>query len=404
MFTTDVVYDTLGRALLHSAPDGVETHFEYGSNELRTVDALGHERRVLYDEHHRPMLTEEEIVSNGQVEVLRTTFHYGAFDLVERTVDPAGNTISIRMDVLGRKIRIEDPDAGGTEFRYNGLGELVRKKTPQGQSIDIVYDDLGRPVAVTDTDGTTSYTWDTAPNGIGQLAYATSPNNVAMEYEYDALGRATTSRMILDGAETFEIANTYDTYGRLAEIAYPNDPSGKRFTASFKYNPHGYPKSVSRTNLAPDGMPTTELVWETLERDENLALTWGKFGNDIMTRLTRDPATGMVEKITADQSMVVSGSPRFEMTFAYDAVRNVKARTWSGKALNDQTIIESFDYDVLDRLTEWYVDGPVMGGTGKRTYQYDTMGNLTSVLKDGAVVYQATYGWGQIATPSPLRR
>lgn len=394
---TDIVYDTLGRVLLHSPPDDVQTVMEYDPFETRTIDALGHERRVLYDPHHRPMQSEEEIVENGQTKTLTTTFHYGEFGLVKTSTDPSGRTITIRYDGLGRKVHIDDPDAGATDFSYNGLGELVSRMTPEGKTISIGHDSLSRPVWVNDSDGTTMYVWDMAPNGIGQLAFAFSPDSVATHYEYDALGRRTTSHTLLDGTESFAVDFDYDTFGRLSAIEYPADPSGQRFTVSFEHNMHGYPKSVTRTTLAQGGSPPMQLVWATLERDESLALTKGMFGDDIITTWQRDPATGMVEKITAEPSIAVIGAPpKLQIDYFYDALRNVKTREWSGSAFGAETITESFDHDVLDRLTEWQVSGPVSGGSGTRKYDYDTMGNLTGVLLDGQTIYQATYGWNQL--------
>jgi RHS repeat-associated protein len=396
LFTTDVVYDTLGRQLSISAPDGVETTFEYEPLATRTIDAHGHVRTVFHDAHHRPAWSEEELVENGQVNVLTTTFRYGAFDQLSSTTDPAGNTITLRHDVLGRKLSIKDPDAGFTQFFYNGLGDLRREETPKGEILTFGHDDLGRVLWEDGPDGTTNYTYDLAQNGVGQLAWAVAPDGVGSVQTYDSLGRLHKSWTLLDIGELYELEYRYDNFGRLSEIAYPQDPSGERFKALFDYNVHGFAKSVTRAKLAPDSQPQTQLVWETISRDDNLALRRGTFGNGVTVGMDRDPATGMVWKIAAQKTPLISNPLDFQVTYQYDALRNVDLRTWSGTAFGNDTITESFEHDALDRLSGWDVTGPTMVAPGPRSYHYDPMGNLTGVLENNQPVYQATYGVGQI--------
>ena len=66
IFTTDVVYDTLGHQLSISAPDGVQTTFEYEPLATRTIDAHGHVRTVFHDARP-PRLGERRLRSSSRI-------------------------------------------------------------------------------------------------------------------------------------------------------------------------------------------------------------------------------------------------------------------------------------------------------------------------------------------------
>lgn len=395
-YASEAGFDTLGRVLWAVAPDGVKQSYVHLPRHEVSTDALGHERHVYLDSNMRPARTEEVLVTPGQPpQTLKTVLQYGAFDSLIGHTDAKGNTISIRYDELGRRIRMTDPDAGVRTWAYNGLGEVVLEETPMtGHSRSTNYDDLGRPVAVTDSEGSTLFYWDSATNGKGQLggAVRTGVDYISELYEYDALGRPSVQRTQLHDAATgsvvehFAFATKYDAFGRVSALEYPSDPSGERFTVSFEFNAYGFARKVLRSKL---GVATAVDTWEVLSRDENLALRKSQFGNQLQTIYARQPATGILESIATGKPGALAS--KFSVAYTYNGVRNVKTRNWTW---GDQSVSEAFQYDDLDRLSHWQVSGPVAGGAATYQYQYDLLGNLESIQKGATTVFAGIYGVG----------
>ncbi|MBK8254385.1 MAG: hypothetical protein IPK82_17165 [Polyangiaceae bacterium] len=392
VYASQVVYDTLGRVVTTIDPDGVETHVDYQPFQTRVTDALGHERTSFYDVDHRLSRSEEVLVNQGQTQTLTTTFAYGPFDQLNETVDPAGNILSVRHDILGRKVYLEDADAGIFTFEYNGLGELTQRSTALGTTVTYQYDPLSRPTSKIDADGTWTYHWDTAPNGIARPAAARSPDQIDVVYAYDAIGRPSTVTTTLDATESFAFDYHYDAFGRIAALDYPQDPSGSRFQAQFEYNNFGFPLSTSRTVLpSPQGTPTA-LVWKTLKRGDDLALEEALFGNGVKASWDRDPVTAMLSQITAEPDIGFQPALLFKVSYGYNSLRNITSRHWEGEAFAGGNVDETFQYDALDRLHQYQVTGPVQPGAATWNYGYDISGNLTSILKGSQPTYQASYG------------
>ncbi|MDC8016254.1 RHS repeat-associated core domain-containing protein [Tahibacter soli] len=421
-FRTRMSYDTVGRPLKTVDPNEADVHYEYepflthvysprepGDDPGMLGTLPYHHKRTMHaDWMGRIDWTEEQGVVDQQPVTLHSRFAYGPFDLLTSAVDPQSNAISIRYDVLGRKIRITDPDAGVREFGYNGLHETISETTPLGVTIARNYDAIGRPTARTDSQGTTVYAWDLTPTGLGRLGATASPfvdqgpngvpNGVAdvpritTEHTYNALGQPELSVLKFSAADngaTEEIYTTtkgYDSFGRPESIGYPSNAAPLALTLT--YNAHGYPQSVARSK--PGG--GSQLVWETLARNADLALVDAKFGNDVLAHWSRDPVTGLVEKISARPVLSVDPAPSFEVGYGYDSAYNVKSRRWSGTAFGNRSIVEEFTYDILDRLSTWKLDGADAVRNGEYVYDYDMLGNMTGIARNGAAIYAASYG------------
>ncbi|QSX77499.1 RHS repeat domain-containing protein [Agrilutibacter solisilvae] len=328
-----------------------------------------HHKRTLHtDSMGRVDWTEEKGISDKGPIVLHTSFAYDAFDTLYTSTDPKNNKIVILSDVLGRTVQITDPDAGVRKYTLNGLGEIDNETTPLNQKIDYKYDALSRLTLRNDSEGVTQFAWDQTPNGLGQLGGTSGPfvdkgpvgvpNGVAdvprisTGYSYNALGQLELSLQKFSAAdgglkeEVYTTTMEYDNFGRPRGVGYPNAGSATMFV-TFDYNANGYRKSVTRGTLGGG----TKLVWETLERDANLALVEGKFGNNVLTHWTRNPITGLVDKITSKPVISAGVNPLFEVSYGYDTAYNVKSRSWNGVAFGSKTINEEFTYDILDRLS-----------------------------------------------------
>ncbi|HET7371238.1 MAG TPA: toxin TcdB middle/N-terminal domain-containing protein, partial [Gammaproteobacteria bacterium] len=72
-----------------------------------------------------------------------TRYGYDAAGHLNKTVDPAGNAITMGY-ARGNKIWMTDPDMGHWTYRYNAFGELIQQTDAKGQITTMRYDVLGR--------------------------------------------------------------------------------------------------------------------------------------------------------------------------------------------------------------------------------------------------------------------
>jgi len=113
-------------------------------------------------------------------------------------------------------------------------------------------------------------------------------------------------------------------------------------------------------------------------------------GNGLQTRSTFDPLSG---RLTNIGTRYPSQTPLQDLDYDWDVIGNLESRTkWNNRSLN-QSLIEGFKYDNLNRLTFISLNGLEQIGT----HQYDIggLGNLTSKKADGQVLFsEAQYGEG----------
>jgi YD repeat-containing protein len=71
------------------------------------------------------------------------------------------------------------------------------------------------------TEGTSTFTWDTAVNGMGRLASTKNAHdNVTAAYEYDQQGRPAAETHGISGA-SYRLDFGYDDMGRTKSVVYP---------------------------------------------------------------------------------------------------------------------------------------------------------------------------------------
>lgn len=106
------------------------------------------------------------------------------------------------------------------------------------------------------------------------------------------------------------------------------------------------------------------------------------FGNGLNTKRVFDPFTGELKAIRTG----VAGDLKRNLTYQYNARGSVSQRH---DVMKD--IVETFQYDELDRLTYWELNNP-RGNDYRRDYRYDTQGNLTYKTNAGDFYYEYERG------------
>ena len=142
---------------------------------------------------------------------------------------------------------MSDPDMGRWTYGYNALGELISQTDAKGQTVGMVYDLLGRMTRRTESEGTTSWSYDTAVKGKGKLHRVAGPGGYARTHGYDALGRAQSETIY---GETFRTSRSYDSSGPGVDAELPQG----RVRSGADVHGHGASRVGVQGGYARDGV------------------------------------------------------------------------------------------------------------------------------------------------------
>lgn len=332
----------------------VTTSVDVRGQTVEVVDALGNWNTYIYS-------------ANG--DLIQTEFH-------DKTGDAAKTvTVSMDYDIRGRKIAMTDPDMGTWSYDYNAAGELVKQTDATNNVIDMTYDKLGRLRTRSSTsEGTTTWTYDTATKGVGKLARINNPNTGYVRVmTYDGFGRPTSVTSTIDGAN-YTTSNTYDTLGRVDTITYPDTgTSAGRFSVRNVYNAYGFLTRV-------ENAATANVFWKMDEQDAfgritNESLAGGKYKID-RNYDNADGSNPWRRLMYAKATVGGSATAIQNLNFTWDWVGNLTERVDTRDTAN--VLSETFTYDALNRLktTKLSVKGSTPLQTG--SYTYDNNGNIKS--------------------------
>ncbi|MEG3791938.1 FG-GAP-like repeat-containing protein, partial [Lysobacter sp. CCNWLW3] len=227
---TTTTYDLIGRPRFVTAPDGATAQNYYSGPWTVAIDPRGNQITTT-----RNGLGEVTTVTDPNYHGLSN--YYNADGTVSNVNRDAGRGAVVnyfQYDVLGRKVRQTDPDAGETTYQYNAAGEVVVEQDAAGNRTENLYDARGRvwrkTVRLADgsIESQSTYHYDTAANGAGKLASETVTGayaqwaggvgggpqlNFSRSYQYDVMGRVKRVETVIDGA-TYVAQTEYDELGR----------------------------------------------------------------------------------------------------------------------------------------------------------------------------------------------
>jgi RHS repeat-associated protein len=371
----------------------------------------------------------------------KTTFSYDSDGFLASVIDPLKRTTRFGYDADGHLLSSTLPDGRVIDYSYDANGNLTSVTPPGKSAHDFAYDAVDllssyTPPAVTGT-GPTTYTYNLDRN----LTKITRPDGKLISFDYDTAGRLSsivTPSETIDytyNATTGNLTAAEITSGEALAYAYDgplltstkwtgtvNGTVGRGYndnfwitsedinganTVAFTYDNDGLVTkagALTLTNNAQNGLLTgTTLGSATDARTYN---TFGELtgytGSHAGTAIysvtyTRDADSGISSKAEtiggktntyaysydlAGRLIRVSQNGTAISSYSYDTNSNrLKAVTSSGA--------ENATYDAQDRLltygsaTYTYTANGELAtqtiGTQKTTYQYDVLGNLTSV-------------------------
>jgi RHS repeat-associated protein len=361
----DYAYDPTGRVLTHTTPWNATTTYEYDAKDVLVTDPFN-------------QITAQESDALGRLVTVKdakagiTAYTYGPFGALWTVTDPGNAVTSTFRDAFGRVRIANDPDKGTTTLGYNGFNELTSSLDAQGRTSTSFYDALGRKTRREDSAGlpnspveVTTWTWDTALFGtsgqlaLGALAEVDSPDDTASLYTYDRLGRLyATERSI--GGEVFGTIVTYDKFGRVATVAYPDVGGASPFTVKNEYDPYGH---LTKVWDPANNSKGNTYYWRLAETDSADRITAESLGNGFTTtRAYFDDKSSLKSIRTAKDA----AAPVQDLAYDYDAKLNLTLRH---DALQAQNTTEFFQYDALDRLTcASFSDTPACAKANSYTY------------------------------------
>ena len=389
---TQTQFDVLGRPVQVTEPNLAVSSVAYSGLTTTSTNARGFSKVEVKNGLGELV----QATDNSGLSTFYVYYADGTLGAVTRDAGRGPITTSMAYDALGRKVYMNDPDAGVRYIGLNAAGEQEHEHDGAGninlQRMDFRGRVTWRGSYAQTTNGqvqehSSLTNFDTASYGIGQencswadgLAYAAwqgqsdktqvwSRCNV-----YDSMGRAIATATSIDGV-SYSSAMIYNSLGRAQRS---QDPSGKWLKT--EYGARGQAlrlcesSATDTTAGCAPGSVTTYL--ETHETDV--------FGNSIkdtrggsaamQTFRQYDPLTGRLNQICAGSSSTNCAIMRD--SYAWDSVGNLSWRDRKDYA-------EEFAYDSIDRLVYGRItrvgSTNYANGTGQVTdwYHYDKLGNI----------------------------
>jgi RHS repeat-associated protein len=360
-FTYDAVFNRV-KTITDALNQITEFTYDNATGNLLTVkDPLTHVTTIAYNSFGQPTSVQGPIPTEPP-----TTFAYDTNGNLITTTDPLGNATQRSYDAVSRLTSLTDPRGLQTQFRYDGLNRVTEIADARQGLTRFSYDGNGNLLTVTDAKNqTTTYTYD----NMDRLATRKDALNRTESYQYDLAGNLSQFLDRKNQPTTFE----YDALNRRTKAIYTDA------TTTFVYDAVGRLTKASDTAV---GAGTIDFAYDVLDRliQETTGQGSVSYQYDVLGRRTQMTANGQ-QPVTygydaaSRLTQVVRGS--LTEGLGYD---NTNRRTSLTYPNGTST---SYAYDVASRLTTINHLGP-SGVIEALTYQYDAVGNRTSLTRNNA--------------------
>jgi RHS repeat-associated protein len=346
-------YDTAGRAVSRTLPDGAVETFAYDlAGQLTGYTTFsGQTVTRTYDSEGR------EISRN-----------------IPATANTPARAISWTYNADGQRATQTETGAssaeGTTTYSYDTQGRILQMAGPQGL-LTWAYDAAGRITQRTTPEGSTGYEYD----GDGRLTRLTAPDGRPTTYTYDAAGRMSRSQQLLDGSASVNLVTDkrHDAQDRLVVIAHSRQTTSTKTLIVGQVITRGTGGAVSRI----DTYDTTATYNDAAGTFAGNPIRAQTFSYDANARLTQEN-NYKGSQLTA--WLVNNASPATQATtYAYDSVGNRTAKTVVTPSGTETT---TYLYDSNDRLTSETLI-TATGSTVATAYTWDGNGNLASKQNAG---------------------
>ena len=356
--------------------------------------------------------------TDGRGNTTRTT--YDNFGRVTSTIDALGYATTYGYDALGRQISVTDPLTNTVYTAYDSEGHVVSQRGAT-YPVDYAYDEFGEKVSMTTyrnaggpgfvpaagditrwlRDEATGLVtnkvyadgkgprYDYTPDG--KLATRTWARGIVTTYSYDDNG-SLTNTVYSDGTPTISLA-----YNRAGRQVRAEDAAG---VTTFLYDDFG--AVTNETVIGVAGTNTIERFYDSFGRDAGYALNGVR-----QSMLAYDPATGRLAsmQIPSEQSNNPNNQTIKQFSWSYLAGSDLKSSlsysngltaSWAYDAnsrllqvcnATPTNTISQYDYayDAAGRRVQIARSGSAMSENRTDVHGYNSRGELTSAVKQGAV-------------------
>ncbi|HUQ04806.1 MAG TPA: FG-GAP-like repeat-containing protein [Kofleriaceae bacterium] len=363
-YTTTTTYDALDRPIRVTHPDGAFKTTSYVLWSTTDTDELGRAKVNDKDADGRRIAHTEYVGGVAKV----ATYLYDARGNLQRSTDPAGNSITYVTDSLGRTTAMTDPNSGAWTYTFDGADRMTSQTDARAQRTDYAYDALDRKTRQTSKAGTAgavivTWTYDEVRAGYFNRGKLTSMADGAggKTLDYDPAGR-TVRTVRTTGGSGYTFTRGYDAGGRLTWTTYPDGD-----TLGTPATPLGY-DGAGRLASIP-GYVSAVLY----DADDRVTRVDGS--NGTITQRTYSATRGWLTGITT-----TSGATAIQnLGYARNAKGLVTAVT--SPVANEGW---SYGYDELDRLIS---ATNTTSSAYDETLTYDAIGNITTSSRLGTYTY-----------------
>lgn len=392
---TRTTYDILDRPTSTTLPDNTQTLMAYGFGQDRlhatqfqtlVTDANG-QQKYSY-RNVRDLITsvqEFNTLPDGTEQVIWTSYKYDALQQIVEVRDDQDNLTTATYDLLGRRTILDNPDTGRTEMVYDTASNVIAKITAnlrlEGAQISYDYE-YNRLIAITYpnfTENNVSYTYgppNASNNRAGRIVLVSDESGQEERF-YGKLGEVVQEINTINSdtqgnvPEIYTTKYTYDTWGRLQTLIYPDNE-----VLTYRYDSGGLVREVTGQKANWSYNYVTRLEYDKFEQRAFL-----KSGNGTQTTYTYDPLLRRLDNLQAN---LKNGTLFQNLNYTYDPVGNI---------LNLQNNVavpppsqyggptnQNFVYDDLYRLV--HADGVYQFAPDKSNeytldLAYDTIHNIT---------------------------
>ncbi|SMD21132.1 RHS repeat-associated core domain-containing protein [Kibdelosporangium aridum] len=331
----------------------------------------------------------------------KTTYTYTPHGQLETVTDPAGNVWRHEYDMLGREIKVSDPDRGVTEITYDNYDQVATKKDATGKVLAFAYDDIGRTTAVHEGSlaGPKLVEWgfDKLPDGTSVPGVATSSTRYVNGNAYtqaitsvDSGNRPTGMSITIPASEgklagTYKFATNYKADGDVADTTLPAVAGLAEEKLTFGYNSLGLP-----TTLTGQTSYVTNTSYTPYSEPQTVTLSAG--GKWVKRSAEYEIGTRRVQRTITERE--TPGRVVSNVSYTYDAAGNItRIHNQPGADTGEVPDTQCFQHDYLRRMTGAWTprDGNCaaapssanLGGAAPywHGWTYDKAGNRTSETK-----------------------
>ncbi|MBB5868280.1 RHS repeat-associated protein [Allocatelliglobosispora scoriae] len=397
---TRTVFDGVGRETATIfQPGGTEkwrVSTTYGGDHIDQVPPLGSSATSVRKDIRGNAISLRQYHGNtvsGTPDV--TTYTYGRQGLLEKVVDPAGNTWRSTYDLRGRVISTSDPDTGVSQLAYNNADQVTLSTDARQVKIAYKYDALGRITATHDNSLTgtqrTGWTYDTLAKGYPTAS--TRYDSAGNAYTITATGYTdryqptgqTVSIPAVEGtalARDYTFGLTYNTNGSLKETSLPAVGGLAAEKLKYGYDALGLPSTLTATYAGATTSYVASTSFSELGDLLQIKRSTGT-GGSVYQDFTYETDTRRLHQNTVSRTAVAPNVVR-DVTYTYDNSGNLIKAVDAPPSTAPDT--QCYKQDYLSRLVEAWTPAsgtcgtPTAAGLGGpapywHSFTYDVTGN-----------------------------